>query len=169
MISFKQSSAHGIKRPQLRHAEYRDGSHIGFAADRSEADLVLPQGEAAVLTHLISVSTECPEVVLLAGDRVVRGVIGVPELDRLEIPFQAPDKLVGPAANGIVTVRYILAGDAVRFQSRMVRPKTGRRIARPRAIETTPRRLAPRHGVHDSWRGSVPPARAAQWRDAARR
>lgn len=157
MISFKRSSARGIKRPQLRHAEYRDGSHIGFAPDRSEADSVLPQGEGAVLTHLISVSIECRDVVLLAGDRAVRGIVGVPDLDRLEIPFHPHGVLEGPPPGGIVTVRYMLAGDAVRFKARLVRRRTGWHITLPRVIETTSRRLAPRHGVHGSWRVDVRP------------
>lgn len=152
MISLKRNGARGVKRPQLRHAEYRDGSHIGFAADRSEADIVLPQGEAAVLTHLISVGVECRDAVLMAGNRTVRGILGLPELDRLEVPFRPLATLDGPPPGGIVTVRYMLGGDAVRFRARLVRRKTGWSLSLPRVIETTSRRLAPRHGVHESWR-----------------
>lgn len=157
MISFKRSSARGVKRPHLRHAEYRDGSHIGFAADRSEADSVLPQGEAAVLTHLVSVSIECKDVVLVAGDGAVRGRLGVPELDRLEVPFHPHRHIERPPPGGIVTVRYMLGEDAVRFKARLFRRKTGWHLSLPRVIETTSRRLAPRHGVHESWRYEVRP------------
>lgn len=160
MISFSRSSGRSVRRPQLRHAEYREDGHIGFAADRSEADTALPQGEAAVLTHLISVAVECKDVVVLAGDRAIRGLVGVPELDRLEVPFHPHRAIEGKGPRGIVTVRYMLGGDAVRFKARLVRRKTGWHIALPRVIETTSRRLAPRHGVHDSWRVEIKPGGA---------
>lgn len=157
MISFSRNSARAVRRPQLRHAQYREDGHIGFAADRSESDAPLPQGEAAVLTHLVSVAVECTDVVVVAGDRAVRGLVGLPDLDRLEVPFLPHRLIESPPPGGIVTVRYMLAGDAVRFRARLVRRKTGWHLSLPRAIETTSRRLAPRHTVHDSWRVEISP------------
>lgn len=152
MISFSRSTGRGVRRPQLRHAEYREGNQIGFAPDRSDSDLVVPQGEAAVLTHLLSVASECRDVTVVVGDQLVRGLIGVPELKRLEIPFHPHRELEDVPPGGVVRVQYALGGEAARFRARLIRRKTGWHFGLPRAIETSSRRLAPRHPVHASWR-----------------
>ncbi|MEC7946204.1 MAG: hypothetical protein VX265_01475 [Myxococcota bacterium] len=151
MISFSRNTGRGVRRPQLRHAEYREGNQIGFAPDRSDSDLVVPQGEAAVLTHLLSVASECRDVTVVIGDQLVRGLIGVPELKRLEIPFHPHRELEGVPTGGIIRVQYTLGGEAVRFRTRLIRRKTGWHFGLPRAVESTSRRLAPRHPVHASW------------------
>jgi len=151
MISFPRSSAHSVRRPQLRHASYRDDGNIAFAADRSDTETALPQGEAAVLTHLLSASTEADGVVLSCGTHAVEGVLGPPDLDTMEVPFIPLDESDALRSSGVVTVRYVLAGQPVRFRTRFQWRSTGWRLSLPRLIETGTRRLSPRHALDGRW------------------
>ena len=151
MISFPRSSAHSVRRPQLRHASYRDDGTIAFAADRSDAETALPQGEAAVLTHLMSAALEAEEIRLSCGPHTVEGALGMPDLDTMEVPFLPLEAADSLRSSGVVTVRYVLAGHPVRFRTRLQWRSTGWRLALPRLIETATRRLSPRHELDGRW------------------
>lgn len=151
MISLPRGSASGVRRPQLRHASYREDGHIAFAADRSDADVALPQGESAVLTHLVSAAVEAGQVLLICGRVTVEGALGIPDLDFLDVPFVPLQTTTDLQPSGVVTVRYRLGGHAVRFRTRMTWRDAGWRLALPRVIETPSRRLSPRHDISGHW------------------
>jgi hypothetical protein len=159
MIVFRRSGRGPGWRPQLHFAEYRADEQIAFAPSVNKAVLTRPQGEAAILAHLVAASHEAENIVATSGEHVVPGTLGIPDVDRLIVPFcparDAPSVL--PA--GTVTVRYGMGTDQFCFRTELIRDgEAGHQLtglALPRVIETTSRRLAPRYGVLGKWRFEV--------------
>jgi hypothetical protein len=159
VIVFHRSGRGPGWRPQLHFAEYRADEQIAFAPSVNKAVQTRPQGEAAVLVHLVAASYEAEDVVVSAGDQMVPGSLGVPDIDRLIVPFRPARASMSALPTGPVTVRYVMGSDQFRFRTELVRggesgdPLIG--FTLPRVIETTSRRLAPRFGVHGNWRFEV--------------
>lgn len=156
MITFSRNSRKGAARPQLRFADYNERDEIAFAPSNRRGTGVRPQGENAILTHLLAAAHEAEGVTLhFGGGEPVAGVMGAPDVDRRVVPFAphaGPD--VRPAA-AEATVSYALGGDQFRFRARVTRRPDGWWLALPRVVEGTSQRLTPRHIAGGLWKLDV--------------
>ncbi len=160
MITFNRNSRPGPARPQLRFADYTEREAIAFAASNQRATGLRPQGEHAILTHLLAAAHEAEGATLWfggagAGDTAVAGVLGAPDLDHRVVPFapHAGPEVRPPAAEA--TVRYALGADQFRFRARVTRRPDGWWLSLPRVVEGTSQRLTPRHRADGRWRLDV--------------